>query len=307
MKEKIHQDNLILKFVSLVPTKRRRPTNGRYNEQTTRAKYFIPNHNSENIPVCLKTFLGVLNISRFRINRISNKFRETGTLIKELRGGDRVSQKYKQKKESVMNFINSLRCSEPHYCAGSTNQRYLPAELTIVKLWKMYNSSVEGNNNLKVKQWYFRNIFNTSYNLGFGSPRVDVCSICLQFDERLKRTSTEIEKNTLLTEKRIHKLRAKAFYSLLKENDTIICTLSFDCQKNLPFPKLPDQATYYSRQLYLYNLTVVVGNSKSKMNSNNLTSYIWLENQFPKGSNEISSCLFHSLKNLNLSEPIEQI
>ena len=100
----------------------------------------------------------------------------------------------------------------------------------------------------------------------------DRCSVCLQLDERMKcsRPNSEIEKNTTITEKRIHNLRSKCFYNILKENDPRVCTMSFNCQRNLPFTKLSDLATYYSGQFYLYNFTVVKGHSKSKLNSDNV-------------------------------------
>lgn len=93
----------------------------------------------------------------------------------------------------------------------------------------------------------FRKVFNTEFNLGFGSPKTDICSTCLQFQEKIK-VETDIGKKTeLITLKRVHSLRAKAFYDVLKSQDERTLTLSFDCQKNQPLPKLPDQSTYYSR------------------------------------------------------------
>lgn len=76
-----------------------------------------------------------------------------------------------------MKFLNNLKCSETHYCASRTGRRYLPAELNIRKLWRMYSSETE-QEDLQVKGMYFRYIFNRNYNLGYGTPRVDVCSTC---------------------------------------------------------------------------------------------------------------------------------
>lgn len=140
---------------------------------------------------------------------------------------------------------------------------------------------------LHAKECYFRFIFNRLCNLGFGSPRVDVCSKCLELSEKIK--SCKALKSLLVTEKRVHSLRSKAFYSLLKENKNDLLILSFDCQKNQPLPKLPDQSTYYSRQLYLNNFCIVQGHSKSKLTKEIVTAYVWTENEFNKGLNEISS------------------
>lgn len=59
-----------------------------------------------------------------------------------------------------------------------------------------------------------------------------------------------------MTENRIHKLRAKAYFDLLKEISDEMITFSFDYQKNHVLPKLPDQQAYYSCLIYMYNFTV---------------------------------------------------
>ncbi|KAJ8886679.1 hypothetical protein PR048_012891 [Dryococelus australis] len=65
------------------------------------------------------------------------------------------------------------------------------------------------------------------------------------------------KKNELLIELRVHKFRAKAFYSILKGEPLGVIQFSFDCEKILVSPKVPDQIAYYSRQLYNYKFTIV--------------------------------------------------
>nr|CAH7753285.1 unnamed protein product [Callosobruchus chinensis] len=257
---KIDQDRFLIKYIELNHKKRSRTTTGRYNTSSFRSKYFVPNGKMKLVPVCLDTFLKILHVSRFRLNILSKNFYATGQLPCERRGGDRKSIEYAPKKESVMNFLNKLKCVESRYCRSAVSSRmYLPSELNIRKLHRMYDG-------IPVKVNFFRKIFNTEYNLGFGNPRTDVCSTCLQLGERIK-TCTDLEvKTTLITELRVHKLRAKAFFHLLQENNDELLILSFDCQKNQSLPKIPDQATYYSRQVYIYNFTVVKGCSKGKLN-----------------------------------------
>lgn len=171
----------------------------------------------------------------------------------------------------------------------------------------MYQEQVEneGNTNLKVKESYFRNAFNTKYNVGFGSPLKDTCSRCFELSRKIETANTPEDKQKFITEKRIHSLKAKAFYSLLKNPPDDTISMSFDCQKNNPLPKLPDQAAYFSRQLNLYNFTVVIGSSKSALN--NVRTYYWLENEGPKSSNEIASAVYHTLINLDVPEHITKL
>ncbi|CAH1956982.1 unnamed protein product [Acanthoscelides obtectus] len=77
--------------------------------------------------------------------------------------------------------------------------------------------------------------------------------------------------------------------------------MSFDCQKNLTLPKIPDQSVYYSRQLYLYNFTTVTGDSHSNLTPENVRIFAWTEDQHAKGANEIASAVFYTLNNSNIN------
>lgn len=119
-----------------------------------------------------------------------------------------------------------------------------------------------------VKIGFFRKIFNRNFNLGFCSPRTDMCSTCISLDEQIKR-SKDGELVELMTAKRLHKQRH--FLNCCRSD---LVTFSFDMQKNLPLPKIPDQQAYYSRQLYLHNFTLVQGHSKAPLANNSFYSYV---------------------------------
>lgn len=160
---------------------------------------------------------------------------------------------------------------------------------------------------LEVKRSYFRHIFNRSFNIGFKAPSCDVCSTCLALKEQLKCETDRQARSVLITTSRVHKLRAKAFYTLAREEDEHMETFSFDCQKNMLLPKVADQAAYYSRQLYLFNLGIVQGSSRSKLQKDNVFLYIWTENHRPKGSNEVASAVHHRLQSTNFNSNIKKI
>lgn len=252
------------------------------------------------VQVCQKTFLNILQISRDRVTRIAKRHLEAGTLPRENRGGDSTSKKFDEQRTAVRKFIESLKGVESHYCRSKVDSRqYLPCDLNISKLLKMYNDSCDQA--LTVKRSFFHSIFSKEYNIGFGSPVTDACSKCIELTEKIKSEKDREKKTTLMIEKRIHKLRANAFFQKLKDIEDKMVTFSFDCQKNLVNPKIPDQASYYSRQLYTYNFTIVQGSSKSKMSPKNIFIYTWMEHQHKKGSNEIASAVFHRLSETDLS------
>lgn len=106
-------------------------------------------------------------------------------------------------------------------------------------------------------------------------------------------------KQNLITDLRIHKLRANSLYVILRKEEEGEFTLSFDYQKNMVLPKLPDQTEYYSRELYMFNFTVGSSTTEDNMDCNFM--YIWTENVRGKGSNEIVLPVHHRLVNSNLS------
>jgi hypothetical protein len=132
---------------------------------------------------------------------------------------------------------------------------YLSPELNIRKLWRMYNDQCQ-ESDLKVKESFFRNQVNLRYNIGFGTPAKDACTQCLRIEPRLKLATSEAHISELRLQLRTHKNRAAEFYEKLREVRNGLRIISFDCQKNMPLPKLPDQAAYYSRQLSCYNLGI---------------------------------------------------
>ena len=291
-----------MKHCSVANPARVRTRTGERATKTMSIKYFITGRRASNkFLVCRSTFLKCLGVGKDRVEHIMKNYLEKGTLTTDRRGGDTKSKRFKDKVKSVLDFIRKLPCQDGHYCRlRSPHRQYLPSDLNIAKLWRMYNKSVTAK--LKVKESYFRFLFKTKFNVGFGSPRTDACSTCLRLAEQIKTTKDLDEKKVLVSEKNSHVKEANRFYNFLREKKDDMITLSFDCEKNMPLPKVPDQSAYYSRQLYLYNFCIVKGTSHDSLNAQNTTCYVWLESEHAKGSNEIASALFHRLCKLDCTK-----
>lgn len=305
---KIQQDHFILKHTSQeTPIKRRVRKNYERqlsNDQRTSSitiKYFVKTRFKRMLQVCSKTFLGILNISKFRVQNIGKTYLLDQKSPKERRGGDRISHKFKFKKVRVINFIKSLHFVESHYTREKSYRQYLSSDCTVKHLWKEYNRSAPLD--LQVKYSYFLQIFNYDFNISFKSPATDACSQCIRFKSQIKEMPSGPKKVDVMAQYTLHKQKANAFYSMLKQEEgPSVLKLTFDCQKNLVLPRVPDQSAYYSRQLYLFNFTICEGNSTSAQNPGSVFSYTWTENERYKGSNEIASILYYHLKNKNLSD-----
>lgn len=292
------QDNLILKYSKSESPNRKRARDVRKQETVVWTRYYIPKSTAgvkKLVQVCQDAFSSILGINKKRVQRVFKRHIETGGIAKENRGGDRKSEQYADMKNSVKKFVERLVPIESHYCrAVNVTKQYLATNLSIKSLWETYNSSCE-NEQYKVKYEYFREIFTKDYNISFLTPATDKCSKCLQYELRIKNKD-----DTCLFDYTLHKKRANAFFTLLKKDDEGVLTLSFDCQKNMTLPKVPDQAAYYCRQLYLYNFTICEGSSHSKQPPNKTLIYYWTEADSTKGSSQIASAVFHRLSNTDL-------
>lgn len=293
------QDSFILAYCKIQkPVRTNRRKGGHPRSMNT--FYFVRDRHDKLRRVCQNAFRGILNIGKQRLQQVCKRHLLTGAIPTENRGGDRKSSKFVMRKESVIKFIKKFKTIEVHYCRSKIVARqYLPGSLSVNKMCRMYKTAVT-QPELQVKCSYFRSVFSTQFNIGFKSPSSDVCSTCLMYKERIKIEKDSKIKNMLMIESAVHKKRGKAFFELLRQEKPGMKTFSFDCQKNMVLPRVPDQAAYYSRQLYVYNFGVVEGSSKSSLKDQNVFLYVWCEMDRPKGSNEIASSVYHRLCSSNL-------
>lgn len=68
------------------------------------------------------------------------------------------------------------------------------------------------------KQWLYRQIFNTKFNLSFKLPSVDTCDDCDEFERKIQDAKDETEKEQVLKEKELHDKLAQERYELKKKD-----------------------------------------------------------------------------------------
>ncbi|XP_065654381.1 uncharacterized protein LOC136080946 [Hydra vulgaris] len=160
---------------------------------------------------------------------------------------------------------------------------------------KLYQELNKDQNQLIVGYHFYYAIFMYNFNLGIGHPATDTCSTCHAFKLAMKDVNlSDASKQTKTALYILHRRKARKFYSLLNDIRPNEITICFDMMENLVLSKLPIGEAYYSRQLYLYVLGVVVhrGNQTQHLNIN---FFIWLECENCKDSNMICSALQHFL------------
>lgn len=263
-------------------------------------QYTIRKLDTQLVMVCAATFRSITGIGPTRLRRIACHFNNTGTPPTEKRGGKRGSEKFVELQDSAVQFIKSFKVRESHYSRKKHTQcrQYLPSELSIASMYKMWVAKLTEKNHPVGSLSFFKKVFYTRFNIGFGLPATDICSTCKLYEKNISN-GEEPEENKLKL--LLHKKQGEKFHELMRESVQRSDTLSivFDIEQNLPLPKIGLGQEYYKRQLWLYNLTFVVNEMhKDNNKKRNILLYTWAEHESNKGSNEVCSALGNCLKQL---------
>lgn len=155
-------------------------------------------------------------------------------------------------------------------------------------MYELYKEMCEDKNKPPVKEYTYRKIFNTQFNLSFHKPSSDTCCIC----DKLQH---EIEAGNLQSkvDKEIHLRKAEAARHAKEEaknlNPLTHIPICFDLQKTLPTPMVTCSKVYYLRQLWTYNFGI------HNLCTGEAHMYIWHEAEGSKGSQEVASCILKFL------------
>lgn len=240
------------------------------------------------IRVCKSFFLATLSISDAVVYTVLKKTVNGCVLAPSNQGKAKKSTEFDS--DLIKTHIQSFPMVPSHYCRKDTNYKYLSSDLNIRKMYQLFKSYCCDNNLPPAKEWLYRDIFNTEFQLKFHSPRKDICDSCFRFSQ-----ATTDEKDELKHSQDLHiarKERAKEFKISAKESAKRgeINLIEFDLEAVRYCPYVKAKTVFYKRQLAVYNLTIY------DVASCQAVCYMWHEAVAGRGSNEISSCVFDYLK-----------
>lgn len=308
------QNSYLAGLITVLPIAHRRPrkdNSGLMNQATYSYRVSVNNLQNnlyEDIPVCFKAFLSIHGITESRVRYIKSSLTKTGASPKDKRGkhSNRPKKTTEETRSAIINFIKSLKGRKSHYSTSDTDKLYLPEDLNIAKLAKMCKIETK----LCFSYDTFREIFNNSFNIGFGFPRKDTCSACDLFEaqksvlkESIKNASSDIiegknlELSELETNHFLHTKKAEKFYSLKRlykkksRNHDSIEAIAMDFEKNLPTPNITTNDVYYKRQLSFYSFNI------HKLATNDVYFYTYDETVARKGADDVCSMLDHFITN----------
>ena len=242
--------------------------------------YMIVGTNSRR--VCKKAFIQLHMITASKVYHIGQQVAAGRSAPSPcLRGkhSNRPSRISVDMELKVKEHISLFPVDESHYLRNKTCRKYLSSSLNISIMYRLYKEWCNESCTPHVSARTYRDIFNNKFNLSFGCPKSDTCSVCDA------ETSSDIG---------AHKLRAKEGFAVMNddrkqaaENGNIVY-ITVDMQKTLPLPKLTTSVAFYLRQLWLYN----VGIHFVRKNESRAYFNLWSEDEADRGCEEVGSAIF---------------
>lgn len=118
---------------------------------------------------------------------------------------------------------------------------------TIKRLWPIWKEQQVQQNKPLASYSKLRKGFQTKFNLGFNNPKTDVCSFCYLTKSQNRASNDLREKASLMTKIKLHRLRAKKFYELLKYVNDNEIKVSFAMEQNQHIAKLRVGEVFYAQ------------------------------------------------------------
>ena len=268
--------------------------------------------NGDERVVCREAFINIHGITTGRVQHLAFYAKTSPTPPLDKRGKHANPHATSEEiKQQIHRHIKSFPTIESHYGRSNTSKgkKYLSPQLSVTLMHELYLEMHEpqeyariregGNGNPQVKYDFYREYFNSHFNLSFGVPKTDTCATCDELNVKINDASDSTHKERLQTEKQAHIHAAQEFYTQLRsctemarQSANVAC-LTFDFEQNLPLPHIPTGDIFYLRQLWVYVFGI------HDCCSNNASMYVWPESIAHRGSNEVASCLHNYFQNLS--------
>ena len=246
--------------------------------------------------VCKTFFMNTLSVGKTYIDHALNLKKEGHFAGEDRRGKHVPHNKLKEDQVTfVKRHIESFPKVEGHYVRKETRREFLGPELSLSKMYDLYEEKCQKEQKEPVKASKYRKIFNECFNLSFHIPKKDQCNTCSKYYTSLQKNAVTTEDKNAFNEHQERKIRARQEKNRDKNNaktqpNLHVCC--FDLQSVLYTPCSLVSLMYYMRKLCCYNLSFYsLGNS-------NGTCFVWTEVEANRGASEIATCLKLYLESL---------
>lgn len=251
------------------------------------------------VTICRDAFLSFHGITRARLRRIQSCLSETSGSPLDKRGHhkNRPNKTPPEIDVLIQQHIKSFPARQSHYSLRKNPHRfYLPETLSVKDMYRLFLEKHRINVSYKV----YWSIFTTKFNIKFGLPRTDTCTMCDMFRQKIEASKDKQEEKKQEALKELHLRKAEAFYTLKRKwkqeaRTNQATVISFDFMQNLPLPHIRTNTVFYARQLWYFVFGV------HDFADDSASMYVYDESVGKKGQNDVTSHLFHFLRHKEIT------
>ena len=180
--------------------------------------------------VCKALFLNTLAISD-RVMRTATEKSKKGHTEPDKRGCNPSRCYPPEVIEAVKNHKKRFPVIESHYVREESKCQFLSPNLNLHIMFELHLA--DSRIIKKVGETTYRNILNTSFNLGFHKPKKDSCEVCIKFENVTPQQKEVLEQNYQIHQ--VNKAVAREIKAneklLAQKNPQTTACLAFDLQK----------------------------------------------------------------------------
>ncbi|CAG9773378.1 unnamed protein product [Ceutorhynchus assimilis] len=238
--------------------------------------------------VCKEALCSLYQIGRKKIDIIKSRLNSGASAPPPDQRGRHLNRPHKiddEVKQHVIAHINKFPAEMSHYSRNrNPNKKYLSPLLNLSKMYQLYLEECDQEKlpeKFRVKKSSYSKLFVTKFNLSFGSPKSDTCSICDTGESK-----EEHKENYIAAINALKMDREKA-----KTLDNIVY-ITIDMQQTMPLPKITTSKAFYLRQMWFYNFGIHVV-TKTLENASFCT---WTEDIANRESSETCSSLLYYIE-----------
>lgn len=273
----------------------------RYRRENSNRKFnnaFYLSINNKKIRVCKEFFRNTLSISQRFIRTVTEKksLSQTGVLELDRRGKHDHHRKIPANiMKGIHEHIHSIPRMESHYCRKDTRKEYIEGGRSLMDLYRDYLIVCKERQILSPASYqiYSRTI-NTEYNISFFSPKKDQCEDCVRYknanNEQKLALQADYEQHH---QEKCLSRQAKERDKEKSKQDSSYVVAVFDLQAVLQCPRGDISTFYYVSKINAFNFTIC------DLASNDVSCFTWDETQGKRGANEIATCLWMYIGQLN--------
>ncbi|KAK0172827.1 hypothetical protein PV328_006098 [Microctonus aethiopoides] len=161
----------VVSCIDQEPVQRQRSRNGARAGRREVTYIYSLILNGSRTRVCKKFFLNTLDISQKFVDLALQKTTSSGIVKGDSRKGHVPGNKIPEEiRNRIRQHIMKFQTLESDYAKEKSSKRYLPSDLSIMKMYQMYTDECVAANISPAqtgKQWLYREIFTTEFNLSF--------------------------------------------------------------------------------------------------------------------------------------------